>query len=72
MGFSNGFDWIQEQATYILYSAVIILGLILAFKRQWIAMVGTFAGLAIIGLFITKPDIIKSVGTTVGGWIGIS
>jgi len=71
MGVSGLFTWVQEQAQYILFIAVIILSLVMAFKRQWIGLVGTLAGLAIIGLFVIQPEMIKTVGTTIGGWLGL-
>lgn len=71
MGVSGLYTWVQEQAQYILFIAVIILSLVMAFKRQWIGLVGTLAGLAIIGLFIISPEMIKTVGSTLGGWLGL-
>ncbi|WP_197232049.1 hypothetical protein [Lysinibacillus sphaericus] len=71
MGVSGLYTWVQEQAQYLLFIAVIILSLVMAFKRQWIGLVGTLAGLAIIGLFIISPEMIKTVGTTIGGWLGL-
>lgn len=55
-GVKKLFDWIQEQAKWLLFGAFIILLLVTMVKRAWIAAVGLCVGFALVGVFILKPD----------------
>lgn len=66
MDLSGLFDWVKEQATYILFIGVIIGALILGFKRAWIQLVGLIIGFGIIGIFIANPNVI----TDIAEWLG--
>lgn len=61
MDLSGLFEWVKEQATYILFIILIIGVLVLAFKRAWIQMVGLIIGLAVVGIFIANPNVITDV-----------
>lgn len=61
MDLAGLFDWVKEQATYILFIILIIGVLVLAFKRAWIQMVGLIIGLAVVGIFIANPNVITDV-----------
>lgn len=71
LGLGGFGDWVQEQALIILFVAVIVLSLILGIKRQWIALVGSLAGFAIIAIFVAAPEMIQTIGQTMAGWIGL-
>ncbi|SOC21551.1 hypothetical protein SAMN05880501_11314 [Ureibacillus xyleni] len=66
MDLSGLFDWIKEQAMYILFIGVIIGALVLGFKRAWIQLVGLIIGFGIIGIFIANPNVI----TDIAEWLG--
>mgnify|MGYP003541415914 FL=1 len=66
MDLSGLFDWIKEQAMYILFIGVIIGALVLGFKRAWIQLVGLIIGFGIIAIFITNPNVI----TDIADWLG--
>lgn len=66
MDLSGLFDWIKEQAMYILFIGVIIGALVLGFKRAWIQLVGLIVGFGIIAIFITNPNVI----TDIADWLG--
>jgi uncharacterized membrane protein len=60
------FEWIKTQAQYALFIVLIILILVFAAKRAWIAMIGSIVGLALVGIFILNPDIISDIAS----WFG--
>lgn len=60
------FQWLQTQAQYALFIVLILLILVFAAKRAWIAMIGAIVGLAGVGIFILNPDIISEMAT----WLG--
>jgi len=66
MDLSGLFDWIKEQAMYILFIGVIIGALVLGFKRAWIQLVGLIVGFGIIAIFISNPNVI----TDIADWLG--
>ncbi|MFF5996506.1 hypothetical protein AAGS61_17480 [Lysinibacillus sp. KU-BSD001] len=66
MDLSGLFDWIKEQAMYILFIGVIIGALVLGFKRAWIQLVGLIIGFGIIAIFISNPNVI----TDIADWLG--
>lgn len=66
MDLSGLFDWIKEQAMYILFIGVIIGALVLGFKRAWIQLVGLIIGFGIIAIFISNPTVI----TDIADWLG--
>lgn len=57
------FEWLQQQAQYALFIVLLILIIVFGAKRAWIAMIGAIIGLAAIGIFILKPDIITDLAT---------
>lgn len=65
------FTWIQQQAQYGLFIVLIILILVFAAKRAWIAMVGAIIGLAGVGIFILNPDVISDLALWLGDKLNI-
>lgn len=61
MSLQGVFEWLQQQAQYGLFIALIILILVTAVKRAWIAMIGSLIGLAFVGIFLLNPDIINTL-----------
>jgi len=55
-GVKGLFDWIQEQAKWLLFGAFIIILLVTMIKRAWIAAVGLCVGFALVGVFVLNPD----------------
>lgn len=66
MDISGLFDWVKEQAMYILFIGMIIGALVLGFKRAWIQLVGLIIGFGIIAIFISNPNVI----TDIADWLG--
>lgn len=60
------FEWLQQQAQYALFIVLIILVLVFASKRAWIAMAGSIVGLAVVGVFILNPNVIADIAS----WFG--
>lgn len=71
MSLQGVFEWIKEQAQYGLFIALIVLILVTAVKRAWIAMIGSLLGLAFVGIFILNPDVINTLATWLGGKLDI-
>lgn len=71
MSLQGIFEWVKEQAQYGLFIALIILVLVTAVKRAWIAMIGALIGLAFVGIFIISPDIIVNLAEWLGGKLNI-
>lgn len=61
MSLQGVFEWLQQQAQYGLFIALIILILVTAVKRAWIAMIGSLIGLAFVGIFLLNPNIINTL-----------
>lgn len=61
MGLAGIYEWVMEQARYILFIALVILILVTAVKRAWIAMAGALIGLAAVGIFIINPEILIGI-----------
>ncbi|MEC1158702.1 TcpD family membrane protein [Cytobacillus horneckiae] len=61
MGVQGLFEWLQQQAQYVLFIVLIVIILVTGAKRAWIAMIASIIGLAFIGIFILNPDIISSL-----------
>lgn len=55
------YTWFSGQVTWALYIVLLILLIVTAFKRAWIAMIGVIVGMAVIGMFIVQPDIISTI-----------
>ncbi len=71
MSLQGVFEWIKEQAQYGLFIALIVLILVCAVKRAWIAMIGSLVGLAFVGIFLLNPDIINTLAEWLGGKLSI-
>jgi uncharacterized membrane protein len=66
MGLEELFNWVKEQAGYVLMIVLIIVILITAAKRAWIAMLGALIGIAFVGIFVANPNVI----TDLSEWLG--
>ncbi|MBM7716012.1 hypothetical protein JOC94_003023 [Bacillus thermophilus] len=67
MSIENLFDWLAGEVKWALFIALLVLLIVTAFKRAWIAMVGVVIGLAFIGMFIVKPDLIITLAEWLTG-----
>jgi uncharacterized membrane protein len=71
MSLQGLFEWIKEQAQYGLFIALIILILVCAVKRAWIAMIGSLIGLAFVGIFVLNPNLINTLAEWLSGKLNI-
>lgn len=63
MSIEGVYEWFAEQVKYALFLVLLVLLIVTAFKRAWIAMVGVIVGLTFIAIFIIDPDVIITLGT---------
>lgn len=63
----NLLTWGETQLEIILFTVLIITLLFTAFKRAWIAMIGTLVTLAFIAIFVTEPTMLISLAEWVAG-----
>jgi len=54
-------NFIVEQVEILLIIGFIILLIITAYKRAWIAMIAVIIGFAFIGIFVTNPEILLTL-----------
>ena len=66
MGLEELFNWVKEQAGYVLMMVLIVVILVTAAKRAWIAMIGALIGIAFVGIFIVNPNVIVDLSE----WFG--
>lgn len=66
MSLQGFFEWFTTEVKYVLFIILIIVVLVTAYKRAWIAMIGSLVGLAFIGIFVLDPE--KLLG--VSEWLG--
>lgn len=66
MGLEEVFNWVKEQAGYVLMIVLIVVILVTAAKRAWIAMIGAVIGIAFVGIFIVNPNVIVDLSE----WFG--
>ena len=66
MGLEELFNWVKEQAGYVLMMVLIVVILVTAAKRAWIAMIGALIGIAFVGIFIVNPTVIVDLSE----WFG--
>lgn len=71
MGLEEIFNWVKEQAGYVLMIVLIIVILVTAAKRAWIAMMGAIVGLAFVGIFIVNPTVIVDLAEWFGSKLNI-
>lgn len=64
-------DFIVEQVEILLIIAFIVLIVITAYKRAWIAMIGVLLGFAFIGIFVADPDLILSLSEWLNNKINV-
>lgn len=65
------YTWFSGQVSWALYIVLLILLIVTAFKRAWIAMIGVIVGMAVIGMFVINPTIIESVASWLSGLINL-
>lgn len=61
MSFEGVYEWFLEQGKYVLFSVAIVVALVCAFKRAWIALLGSVVALAFLGIFVADPEAILSL-----------
>ena len=63
MDISGLYTWFSGQVVWALYIVLLVLLIVTAFKRAWIAMIGVILGMAVIGMLVVNPEIIKALAT---------
>lgn len=63
--------WFFDQVEIALSIILVILLLVTAYKRAWMAMVGVILGLAILGIFIVNDQAITSLASWLAEKIGM-
>ncbi|GLY12703.1 hypothetical protein [Pseudobacillus badius] len=71
MSLSGLYTWFSQEVKWALFIILLILLIVTAFKRAWIAMVGVLVGMAFIGMFIVKPDLIITLAQWLTGKLGM-
>lgn len=71
MSLSELFTWFSNEVKWAMFIVLLVLLIVTAFKRAWVAMVGVVLGLAFIGIFIAKPDIILNLSDWLAGLLSI-
>lgn len=61
MSLAGLFDWFSNEIKIALFIVLFIVLIVTAFKRAWIAMIGSIVGLAFIGMFIVEPELLTNV-----------
>lgn len=63
--------WFFDQVEIALSIILVILLLVTAYKRAWVAMIGVVIGLAILGIFIVNDQAITSLASWLAEKIGM-
>lgn len=71
MSLQGFYEWMKLQGQYALFIALIVLFVVTAAKRAWIAMIGALVGLTFVGIFIINPKIIIALAQWLGGLLDI-
>lgn len=71
MSLSELFTWFSTEVKWAMFIVLLVLLIVTAFKRAWVAMVGVILGLAFIGIFIVNPDVILSLSDWLAGLLSI-
>lgn len=71
MSLQGVFEWLSGEVKWGLFIVLLIMLIVTAFKRAWIAMVGVIIGMAFIGMFIVKPQLIITIATWLTGLLGL-
>lgn len=71
MSIQGIYDWFLEQVQLLLLMVFVALLIFCAYKRAWIAMVGVVIGIAIIGIFIWNPDMLRKLSEWLGTQFGL-
>jgi len=66
MSLQGFFEWFTTEVKYVLFMVLIIVVLVTAYKRAWIAMIGSLVGLAFIGIFVLEPERLLNLSA----WLG--
>lgn len=61
MGLQGISDWIIAQVEILLLIVFVILLIVTAYKRAWIAMAAVIIGFAFIGIFVVNPDVVLTL-----------
>ncbi|MFI8658024.1 hypothetical protein [Priestia megaterium] len=67
----DGFaKWVMDQGKWAFWMILVIVMLPMAYKRAWIAAVGTALGFAFIGIFVLYPTEMQRFATWMKGLVG--
>jgi len=61
MGLEGIKDFIIDQVAILLIIAFVIMLVVTAYKRAWIAMAAVIIGFAFIGIFVANPEILLTL-----------
>ncbi|WP_040980407.1 MULTISPECIES: hypothetical protein [Oceanobacillus] len=64
-------DWIVDQVEILLIIGFIILVIVAAYKRAWIMLGATIIGFAVIGIFVTNPNILLDLSEWINDRVNI-
>lgn len=67
MGLQGIADWILAQVEILLLIVFVILLIVTAYKRAWIAMAAVIVGFAFIGIFVVNPNILLTLSEWLNG-----
>lgn len=67
MGLQGVADWILAQVEILLLIVFVILLIVTAYKRAWIAMAAVIVGFAFIGIFVVNPNILLTLSEWLNG-----
>jgi nicotinamide riboside transporter PnuC len=71
MSLQGFFEWFTSEVRYVLFIILIIVVLVTAYKRAWIAMIGSLVGLAFIGIFVLDPNKLLAISEWLGSKLSI-
>lgn len=65
------FEWFQGQAEIVIMAAVIVIGIVMAFRRQWIGLIASILVVSIIAIFVLMPETILGLAEWINGKLNI-
>ena len=72
MSIQGLYTWLAGEAKWAIFIVLIVVLIVTAYKRAWLEAIGTLVGLSLMAVIIVKPDLILSVGSWLGGLIGLN
>lgn len=71
MSIQGVYEWFTAEVQWALMIGLLVLLIVTAFKRAWIAMIGVLIGMAFIGMFIINPNLILDLAEWFTGMFGL-